>query len=77
MATTINQPIYLVLGKRVKETDKAILITVWSVEGIDLDEPKNEWFPKGQIVDSKFEDEKTEADRFNVKKWIMDQKGLI
>jgi hypothetical protein len=64
-------------GKLVKSTERAMCITIWDVEGKPLEDPKNEWFPKSQIVDYTLSDDLTEPDCFSCKKWIMEGKGLI
>ena len=77
MATYPPSKIYLVLGYSMRETEKAILITVHEIEGETVDEVKNYWFPKTQIVDVKLNDDPEELDRFNIKEWILQQNKLI
>lgn len=79
MATYPPSKIYLVLGVLVRETPKAVLIEVHSIEGETEDEIKNHWFPKTQIVDEKLSDDPAsgELDRFNIKEWILQQNKLI
>lgn len=77
MATYPPSKIYLVLGILVKETEKAMLIEVHEIEGAAQDEVKNHWFPKTQIVDSKFAADPEDLDRFNIKEWILQQNKLI
>lgn len=71
--------IYLVLGYLVKETEKAMLIEVDTVENNPIDPPKREWFPKSQIVDTKInvDSNPQEKDRFNIKHWILNEKGMV
>jgi hypothetical protein len=76
----VQDPIYLICGKLLKETPKAVYIRVDSVEDNELTVPQNEWFPKSQIVDQKLADpvfEPDTLDRFNAKRWIMQEKGLL
>ena len=77
MATYPPSKIYLVLGILIKETEKAYLIAVHEIENETQDEVKNYWFPKTQIVDSKFSDDPEDLDRFNIKEWILQQNKLI
>ena len=77
MATYPPSKIYLVLGRSLRETEKAILITVHEIEDETVDEVKNYWFPKTQIVDVKLNDDPEELDRFNIKEWILQQNKLI
>jgi len=77
MATYPPSKIYLVLGFSLRETEKAILIAVHEVEGETVDEVKNYWFPKTQIVDIKLNEDPEDFDRFNIKEWIMGQHNLI
>lgn len=79
MATHPPSKVYLVLGVLVRETPKAVLIQVHSIEGETEDELKNHWFPKTQIVDEKLSDDPAsgELDRFNIKEWILQQNKLI
>lgn len=77
MATYPPSKIYLVLGYSMRETEKAVLIAVHEIEGETVDEVKNYWFPKTQIVDSKLSDSADDMDRFNIKEWILQQNKLI
>jgi len=84
MRLVTPQPIYLVLGRLIRETDKAVLIRIIQVEDTKLPASVHEWFPLSQIVDSKItsldeteEDGTLTLDRFNIKEWLIKEKGLI
>ena len=69
---------YLVLGYLIRETEKACYINIHEVEGETVDEIKGHWIPKSQIVDEKIQTESSEDfDRFNIKEWIMKERGLV
>ena len=74
---------YSVYGRLLKETDKAAFIEITDVEGKQLPAPKQEWFPKSQIIDQILASETpdldplVDLDKFTIKHWILDQKGLV
>ena len=78
MATYPPSKIYLVLGYLTRETEKAVLINIHEIEGAAVDEVQGHWIPKSQIVDQKLEDSSSEDfDRFNIKEWILKERGLV
>jgi hypothetical protein len=73
-----RKEIYLVLGYLIRETEKACLINIHEIEGSTVDEVLGHWIPKSQIVDSQAQDPSSEEfDRFNIKHWIMNERGLV
>lgn len=74
-----NANIYLtVTGCRIKETEKAILFRIHKIRETVIS-PKEEWFPKSQIVKSSISGPGEDQDTswLMVSEWIMEQKSLI
>ena len=68
---------YSVYGFLTKETPKAMLIQVETVEGEPLDPVTGHWFPKTQIVDQILAEDPDDMDKFTIKHWILAEKGLV
>jgi hypothetical protein len=72
-----NPKTYQIKGNSIRETEKAVLISIISIDDEPQAEVKNYWMPKTQVVDMIFSDDPVELDTFTVKHWIMDQNGLV
>jgi hypothetical protein len=75
----MKQDVFVTTGTLIKETEKAMLLRITHVEDIECPENKvkPEWYPKSQITDIKAPEFPTDPYRFNMKRWILEGKGLI
>lgn len=75
----MKQEVFVVSGTTIKETEKAMLIRLTHVEDIEIipDKVKPEWYPKSQITDIKEPEFPTDPIRYNMKRWILEGKGLV
>lgn len=75
----MKQEVFVTTGTIIKETEKAMLLRLTHVDDIPIVETKvkPEWYPKSQITDTKFPEFPTDPIRFNMKRWILEGKGLV
>ena len=62
-------------GIELKETDKAKLIKLETIEEEELDPPHTGWFPLSQISSKTTDDEGVET--FLIAEWILEKKELL
>lgn len=75
----MNKPIAIVKiqGTKKRETNKAILFCVDSVNDKPIEKSKDEWFPRSQIISIHIDPMDAGNDIMVVKEWIAEMKGLI
>lgn len=81
-----ESPLHKLVGRIITETDKAILFHCNEIDGNEWDpaHPRRNWFPISQVgtisrgkryIDE--EDKADEADTVTIKRWILQQKGIV
>ena len=65
----------ILLGYRLRETDKAIQFKVHQVDGEDLDEPKNQWFPISRMKSQSYNTTpgSNDFDTITVESWLAEK----
>ena len=65
---------YSVTGKCLRESDKAILVTISTLQGNKINSSSAMWFPKSQCEDLEIENDDTVE--FMASEWILGEKGF-
>jgi hypothetical protein len=75
----MKQEVFVTTGTVIKTTEKAMLIRLTHVDDIEIPETKvkPEWYPRSQITDQKEPEMPGDPYRFNMKRWILEGKGLV
>ena len=64
---------YSIIGTLVRETPKAILVTIQSIQGNAIKSKAAMWFPKSQCEDLEIDGDAVE---FMASEWILGEKGF-
>lgn len=75
MAT--NPTTYQLVGEVRKETAKAVLLLIDSIDGEEIIPPNMNWYPKSQIVETVYCPEDPTKVIFTAKYWIVEGNGLL
>lgn len=75
MAT--NPTTYQLVGETRKDTAKAVLLLIDSIDGKEIIPPNMSWYPKSQIVEICECQEDPTKEVYVAKHWIVEGNGLL